>query len=148
MAFMSQNEQKPKRNPLMDYYSKLTPEERRAQGVRAGKASAEAKRKYRTQRELLSLILSSPIGDKEKAKKLKEAGFPATYGGAMALAATAKAVDGDIEAARFVRDTVGEKPTESYQMSVTDKPVKSLDLTQLTDEELEAMVASRLPDEK
>ena len=145
---MSQNEQKPKRNPLMDYYSKLTPEERRAQGVRAGKASAEAKRKYRTQRELLSLILSSPLDDKEKAKRLKEAGLPATYGGAMAFAATAKAVDGDIEAARFVRDTVGEKPTESYQMNVTDKPVKSLDLTQLTDEELEAMVASRLPDEK
>ena len=60
---MPQNEQNPKRNPLMDYYSKLTPEERRAQGVRAGKASAEGKRKYRTQRELLSLILSSPRGD-------------------------------------------------------------------------------------
>ena len=145
---MSQNEQKPKRNPLMEYYSQLTPEQRTEQCRKAGIAGREARRKYRTQRELLSLILSSPIDDKEKAKKLKEAGFPATYGGAMAFAATAKAVDGDIEAARFVRDTVGEKPTESYQMNVTDKPVKSLDLTQLTDEELEAMVASRLPDEK
>ena len=145
---MSQNEQKPKRNPLMEYYSQLSPEQRTEQCRKAGIAGREARRKYRTQRELLSLILSSPIEDKEKAKKLKEAGFPATYGGAMAFAATAKAVDGDIEAARFVRDTVGEKPTESYQMNVTDKPVKSLDLTQLTDEELEAMVASRLPDEK
>lgn len=145
---MSQNEQKNKRNPLMEYYSQLTPEQRTEQCRKAGIAGREARRKYRTQRELLSLILSSPIDDKEKAKKLKEAGFPATYGGAMAFAATAKAVDGDIEAARFVRDTVGEKPTESYQMNVTDKPVKSLDLTQLTDEELEAMVASRLPDEK
>lgn len=145
---MSQNEQKPRRNPLMEYYSQLSPEQRTEQCRKAGIAGREARRKYRTQRELLSLILSSPIDDKEKAKKLKEAGFPATYGGAMAFAATAKAVDGDIEAARFVRDTVGEKPTESYQMNVTDKPVKSLDLTQLTDEELEAMVASRLPDEK
>ena len=145
---MSQNEQKPKRNPLMEYYAQRTPEQRTEQGRKAGIAGREARRKYRTQRELLSLILSSPLGDKEKAKTLKEAGFPATYGGAMAFAATAKAVDGDIEAARFVRDTVGEKPTESYQMNVTDKPVKSLDLTQLTDEELEAMVASRLPDEK
>ena len=145
---MSQNEQKPKRNPLMEYYSQLSPEQRTEQCRKAGIAGREARRKYRTQRELLSLILSSPIDDKEKAKKLKEAGFPATYGGAMAFAATAKAVDGDIEAARFVRDTGGEKPTESYQMNVTDKPVKSLDLTQLTDEELEAMVASRLPDEK
>ena len=145
---MSQNEQKPKRNPLMEYYAQLTPEQRTEQCRKAGIAGREARRKYRTQRELRSLILSSPIDDKEKAKKLKEAGFPATYGGAMAFAATAKAVDGDIEAARFVRDTVGEKPTESYQMNVTDKPVKSLDLTQLTDEELEAMVASRLPDEK
>lgn len=145
---MSQNEQKPKRNPLMEYYSQLSPEQRTEQCRKAGIAGREARRKYRTQRELLSLILSSPIDDKEKAKKLKEAGFPATYGGAMAFAATAKAVDGDIEAARFVRDTVGEKPTESYQMNVTDKPVKSLDLTQLTDEELEAMVASRLPDDK
>ena len=145
---MSQNEQKNKRNPLMEYYSQLSPEQRTEQCRKAGIAGREARRKYRTQRELLSLILSSPIDDREKAKKLKEAGFPATYGGAMAFAATAKAVDGDIEAARFVRDTVGEKPTESYQMNVTDKPVKSLDLTQLTDEELEAMVASRLPDEK
>ena len=145
---MSQNEQKPKRNPLMEDYSQLSPEQRTEQCRKAGIAGREARRKYRTQRELLSLILSSPIDDKEKAKKLKEAGFPATYGGAMAFAATAKAVDGDIEAARFVRDTVGEKPTESYQMNVTDKPVKSLDLTQLTDEEREAMVASRLPDEK
>lgn len=145
---MSQNEQKPKRNALMEYYAQLTPEQRTEQCRKAGIAGREARRKYRTQRELLSLILSSPIDDEEKAKKLKEAGFPATYGGAMAFAATAKAVDGDIEAARFVRDTVGEKPTESYQMNVTDKPVKSLDLTQLTDEELEAMVASRLPDEK
>ena len=145
---MSQNEQKSKRNPLMEYYSQLSPEQRTEQCRKAGIAGREARRKYRTQRELLSLILSSPIDDKEKAKKLKEEGFPATYGGAMAFAATAKAVDGDIEAARFVRDTVGEKPTESYQMNVTDKPVKSLDLTQLTDEELEAMVASRLPDEK
>lgn len=140
--------QSPNHNALLNYYSKLTPEERRAQGIRASKASAEAKRKYRTQRELLSLILSAPVADESKAKTLKESGFPATYGGAMAFAATAKAVDGDIEAARYVRDTVGEKPTESYQMNVTDKPVKSLDLTQLTDEELEAMVASRLPDEK
>ena len=145
---MLQNGQKHNHNALQEYYAKLTPEERTALGRKAGAAGKEARRKYKSQRELLALILSSPIDDKEKAKKLKEAGFPATFGGAMAFAATAKAVDGDIEAARFVRDTVGEKPTESYQMSVTDKPVKSLDLTQLTDEELEAMVASRLPDEK
>ena len=145
---MSQNEQKPKRNPLMEYYSQLSPEQRTEQCRKAGIAGREARRKYRTQRELLSLILAAPVADESKAKKLKDAGFPATYGGAMAFAATAKAVDGDIEAARYVRDTVGEKPTESYQMNVTDKPVKSLDLTQLTDEELEAMVASRLPDEK
>ena len=145
---MSQNEQTPKRNPLMEYYAKLTPEQRTEQCRKAGIAGREARRKYRTQRELLSLILAAPVADESKAKKLKDAGFPATYGGAMAFAATAKAVDGDIEAARYVRDTVGEKPTESYQMNVTDKPVKSLDLTQLTDEELEAMVASRLPDEK
>lgn len=145
---MSQNEQKLKRNPLMEYYAKLTPEQRTEQCRKAGIAGREARRKYRTQRELLSLILAAPVADESKAKKLKDAGFPATYGGAMAFAATAKAVDGDIEAARYVRDTVGEKPTESYQMNVTDKPVKSLDLTQLTDEELEAMVASRLPGEK
>ena len=145
---MLQKGQKPNNNALLEYYSKLTPEQRTEQCRKAGIAGREARRKYKSQRELLSLILSSPVGDREKAKKLEEAGFPATYGGAMAFAATAKAVEGDIEAARFVRDTVGEKPTESYQMSVTDKPVKSLDLTQLTDDELEAMVASRLPEKK
>ena len=87
---MSQNEQKSKRNPLMEYYSQLSPEQRTEQCRKAGIAGREARRKYRTQRELLSLILSSPIDDKEKAKKLKEAGFPARCWGWRAYVASAK----------------------------------------------------------
>ena len=55
----------------------------------------------------------------------------------MTLAALNRAAHGDVEALRFVRDTLGEKPTENYNLSMEAKPVKSMDLSGYTDEELE-----------
>jgi hypothetical protein len=41
-----------------------------------------------------------------------------------------------------VRDTIGEKPTEQYNLAVQDKPIKALDLSGMTDEQLEALADS------
>ena len=47
---------------------------------------------------------------------------------------------GDIEAARFVRDTIGEKPTEALQISAV-QDVQQMDVSGLTDAELQAIIA-------
>ena len=38
-----------------------------------------------------------------------------------------------------MRDTLGEKPTESFNLATTDRPIRSLDLSGYTDAELEAI---------
>jgi hypothetical protein len=85
-------------------------------------------------------ILSLDVPDEAVRAKLEELGIDPSISNAISLSAIMKAVNvGDIEAARFTRDTVGEKPTEALQMAITDKPIKSMDLSQLSDAELEAL---------
>ena len=50
-----------------------------------------------------------------------------------------RAQTGDIEAARYVRDTIGEKPTETTALQISNQPIRAMDLTQLSDAELEAL---------
>lgn len=127
----------------IDEYNKtLSPEERTESARRAGKASVEARRKYRRQRDLARQILSARVPDKDLAARLRELGMEDTYGAAVVFAQAAKATGGDTEAARYLRDTIGEKPTEQYNLSVSDKPIKSLDLSAMSDEELEALADS------
>ena len=58
----------------------------------------------------------------------------------MAVAALQRAERGDIEAARFIRDTRGEKPVAETAMgSLPDRPVRSMNLSQLSDAESEAL---------
>lgn len=124
------------RHDLTQYSKQRTPEERREIARKAGKASAIARQGYKTQRELLRMILETTVDDKETLAELKRNGFPTTYGGAMALAAVRKALAGDVEAARFARDTVGEKPTEAYQLAISDKPIQQMELSRMSDEQL------------
>lgn len=124
---------------LSVYNSLRTPEERHEIAVKAGKASAQARRVYKTQRELIRQILATQTDDPELLEQLKEMGFNGTFACAAVLAAARKAQNGDIEALRYLRDTVGEKPTDQYNLGISGKPIKSLDLSKLTDAELEAL---------
>lgn len=72
-------------------------------------------------------------------RKLEQLGLDPTFSGAMNLAVVWRAMHGDVEAVRYIRDTLGEKPSESINLGVFDTPVKSLDLTKLSDAELEAL---------
>ena len=115
-----------------------SPEQRREWAQKAGLASAEAKKRRKSSMEIMRAVLSCELTPEEADEKLKELGI-STYGGAIALAQVQRAMRGDTEAARYCRDTAGDKATESMILSVTDKPVRSMDLTQLSDEELEAL---------
>ena len=116
-----------------------SPEQRREWARKAGLASGEARRRRATSMELMREVLSCQLDDPGLAQKLKAFGLDPNFGAGIALAQALRAVSGDTEAARFCRDTAGDKPTESMNIGLLDKPVKAMDLTQLSDAELEAL---------
>lgn len=96
-------------------------EEAKEKGRKGGKASGEARRRKRTFKQILEIIASSPIKD-VKTKKLAESlGLDLddiTYGLMVNMAQVNKAIkEKDTRAAEYVRDTIGEKP--SNQVEVT-----------------------------
>lgn len=119
--------------------SARSPEELREQTRRGGQASGVARRKYRTMRETLKMVLSMDVADEQKAQALKALGIAPTYQNAIQISMANKAIDGDVDAARFVRDTSGEKPAQAVDMSVTDKPFEALDLKALSDDDLKTL---------
>lgn len=114
------------------------PEVRRAWQEKACKASVEARKRRKTSAEIMRALLSAQLTPEQADTQLKELGLE-TFGGAIALAQIRRALTGDTDAARFCRDTAGDKPTEAMTLALTDKPVKAMDLTQLSDAELEAL---------
>ncbi len=93
-----------------------TPEEQREIARKGGIASGKARRKKRTMREAAQLILNLPATE-EQSRILEQYGIPKKDHTALTIM-MAKAVqmasDGDLRAAEFVRDTIGESP--KYQL--------------------------------
>ena len=93
---------------------------------KGGKASAESKRRKKEMRERLELLLSMPIGNGKGAdlEKIKSYGAikgkNVTVEDAILIAIAKKAMKGDIPAGTFIRDTVGEKPTENKNVTIVD----------------------------
>ena len=122
----------------------FTREEREAMGRKGGIASGETRRKQRTFRESIKAILALQTPDEEKQAQLKELGIDDTVLNAINLAVSGKAAAGDVEAARYLRDTAGEKPREGLELgNLDDKPLASLDMSKLTDEQLRIIAARR-----
>ena len=121
-----------------------TPDERRESAINAGKASGVSRRRRKTFRESLLTILSTPVDDPETRKLLKSLGFDDTFQAAIDLAQIRNAQKGDTDAARFVRDTVGEKPRDELDIAgVMDRPLATIDMSKLTDDQLREMIAHK-----
>ena len=116
---------------------------RREQAREAARASGEARRAHRLFKDILKDILASPLETEDKQyAALKKLGLEnPRQEDAVMLAASQKARNGDIEAIRFLRDTLGEKPTEAFNLAVSDRPIRALDLGTLSDQELEALAS-------
>ena len=122
----------------------FTPEELAANGAKGGKASGVAKRRQKTFRDSVNAILRCQVQDEEQRKALEALGIDPTMLNQIQLAVYGKAAKGDVEAARFLRDTRGEKPHEALEVGNLDgKPLASIDLTGLSDEELQRLAAQR-----
>ena len=106
---------------------------------KAGKAAQAKQRRHRAMREVLQQLMSMDTTNEAMRDLLQQLGLEPTNDNAVSLAQIVNACKGETEAARFVRDTMGEKPTEQYNLGLSGKPIKSLDLSKLSDAELEAL---------
>ena len=100
--------------------SELTPSQRHAKARKAGKASAAKRREKRDMRETFRSMLDMPMrqGGTTTASTLEGmAGKNMTVGQAIAFGMLKRAMDGDVRAAEFVRDTSGQKPVSQVEVS-------------------------------
>ena len=86
-----------------------TPEKRRENARKAGKASGKARREKREMKAVLEELLSLPSAEREGLSNME----------AVCVAMLKKAQEGNVHAAMFVRDTIGQKPTDKVAQSGT-----------------------------
>ena len=111
--------------------SERTPEERKALARKAGKKSGEARRKKKTMREMLDYLLEKEVTNSKTGEK-------ATTLEAVMTACIKKAIAGDIKAAEFIRDTIGQKPKDTVEavntnIDISDKKVIDTVINKLKD---------------
>lgn len=89
-----------------------TSTEARENGRKGGIASGKKRREMKTMKAMLDYLLEKKISSKDGKK--------ATTLEAMMSAVIAKAIKGDVKAAQFVRDTIGEVPTQTVNNTNTN----------------------------
>ena len=124
-------------------YTDMSPDERTEFHSRGGKASTAKRRQKKTFAETLRAVLASEYPVEDAKRKLQDMGLDGTWMDQLSQAQVDKASRGDTEAFRAVRDTIGENPRQAVDVGLTNGPVSGMDLTQLSDDQLRAMIAAR-----
>ena len=94
-----------------EYTSEQSREEAAINGQKGGIASGVAKRKRKSMREALEKLLADKIKTTKGEMQTQEA---------LLLAAVAQGIKGNMRAIEFIRDTIGEKPSDKTQLVDTD----------------------------
>ena len=90
-------------------------------------------------REVLRQLMAMDTSDPDMHELLVKLGLEPTNDNAVSLAQILQATQKrEAESARFIRDTLGEKPTEAYNIGIS-KPIQAMDLGGMSDEELAAL---------
>lgn len=110
-----------------------------ARARKGGQASMLARKRRKMQREVLEQVMTLPYSDEERRAKMIEMGLSGDYIDAINLGVADKAAKGDVDAARYIRDTLGEKPVDRSAISLVDRPIETLDMSSLSDEELDSL---------
>lgn len=138
---------------IAEYNQTLSPEQRRESAMRAAKASAETRKRRKTWRESVQMIMSGSL-DLEHAAAVKEQLHldaepeELTQQDAVIAAITEKAKRGDRDCAAFLRDTAGESPQAVIKLgNADDKPFQTLDLGSMTDAELRRVMERERPED-
>lgn len=90
-------------------------------GTKGGKASQEARRKNKKLKKCLTIILDLEPNEEGK-QVLQELGIEddeMTNQMYLAVSIFNKAIQGDVKAAEFIRDTTGQKPVSKLDMAKT-----------------------------
>ena len=124
-------------------YAEMTESEKAEWHSIGGTASAKKRRQKKTFAETLRAVLASEYPVEEAKKKLQDMGLDGTWMDQLSQAQVDKASRGDTEAFRAVRDTIGENPRQAVDVGLTNGPVSGMDLSQLSDDQLRAMIAAR-----
>lgn len=117
-------------------------EERKAIQSAGGIASGKARRKARNMREAARFLLEAPLlDDPDTAAALETLGLTADQQSAILLKAIQQARRGDMESARYARDTSGQAPAQQVALGGIDgKPIESLNLSELSTEQLNELL--------
>lgn len=125
----------------------------REAGKKGGAALQDMGRRRRKLRDALGTLLAMPVDEAapvetvaRAADVLRALGVEDPTGAdAVALAQFVKAVAGDTEAARYVRDTAGERPADQVSI-IPGELVDADSVAQLTDAELAELAGNVAPD--
>ena len=124
-------------------YAEMTESEKAEWHSIGGTASAKKRRQKKTFAETLRAVLASEYPVEDAKRKLQDMGLDGTWMDQLSQAQVDKASRGDTEAFRAVRDTIGENPRQAVDVGLTSGPVSGMDLSQLSDDQLRAMIAAR-----
>lgn len=124
-------------------YAEMTESEKAEWHSIGGTASAKKRRQKKTFAETLRAVLASEYPVEDAKRKLQDMGLDGTWMDQLSQAQVDKASRGDTEAFRAVRDTIGENPRQAVDVGLTNGPVSGMDLSQLSDDQLRAMIAAR-----
>lgn len=93
-------------------FSALSTDEARKRGKNGGIKSGQSRKKNKSIREALKALLSG---------KVEHNGEIMQGNDAIALSVFEKALSGDVQAFKEIRDTVGEKPVDKVEANVTSE---------------------------
>lgn len=103
---------------------RITKETAREMGRRGAEAANKKKREKKTMREIAEMILNMPLysgkgTDADDIKNLAAAkGKNISVETAIIIAQAQKAMKGDTQAASWLRDTAGQKPTDKVEADI------------------------------
>ena len=99
----------------------MTSAQLRERARKGGIASAKAKKERKQIKEQLEFLLSLPIKDKITKAEIRKLGIDTENIDnqmAMVISMWQKAVKGDVQAATFIRDSLGEKPDSKVNLDM------------------------------
>lgn len=128
-----------------------TPEQRSEMAKKAHATQNENRRRKKKLMQATKWLMEADhiCSNEEIIQKLKKLHIEdATNAEALAVAAMSKALKGDVEAMKFVRDTAGEAPKNQVELSGDlDKPVATMDLRNLSEEQLMRLAEAKADNE-
>lgn len=99
--------------PIEQVNSNRTPEQHSRDSRKAGIASGEARRKRKTFKEAIKLLLETEVKDADGVlKTVQDIGLDSL---------AKKLMDGDLQTFLAFRDTIGEKPVDKVEQETTTK---------------------------